>query len=118
MSRSGIRKTIKNDLPFYKNLLDKRGRRHIRMLETAEFSKLQDADLSNLTFVDHVVTVGDKMSKLSHRFYGDVQFWWVIATFNNKPTDGHLELGDIISIPLPLNEALTVLDPGLNPGTY
>ena len=88
------------------------------MVETANFARLQDADLANLSFVDHVVTVGDRMNKLSHEFYGDTQYWWVIATFNNTPTDGHLELGQVISIPLPLTEALTLLDPDLSARPY
>ena len=88
------------------------------MLETADFARIESADLRGITFIDHIVTIGDRMNKLSHKFYGDTQYWWVIATFINTPTDGHLELGQTISIPLPLSDALALLDPDLSPRTY
>ena len=43
---------------------------------------------------------------LAFDIYDDASLWWVIAKFNNKPTEGHLKLGDQVLIPLPLSQVL------------
>ena len=55
---------------------------------------------TNYSSRDYVWKKGDKLYKLAYRFYGDLQYWWVIALWNNKPTDAHYSVGDVIEIPL------------------
>ena len=43
--------------------------------------------------------LGDKFWQLAHSFYGDKNYWYIIAQFNNKPTESHLNIGDKIKIP-------------------
>ena len=57
----------------------------------------------------HLWTVGDRFYKLAHQYYGDVNFWWVIAWWNGYPTEGHINTGDYLDIPLDLPAALEVL---------
>ena len=35
------------------------------------------------------------------KYYGDAEYWWLIAWYNNKPTESHFKLGDVVYIPLP-----------------
>jgi hypothetical protein len=35
--------------------------------------------------------------------------WWVIAWFNRMPTESHVELGEIVVVPLPLAKILDYL---------
>ena len=51
---------------------------------------------------------GDRMFKFAHDVYGDADYWWIIAWFNNKPTDAHCEIGEVLYIPLPLNRAISL----------
>ena len=44
-------------------------------------------------------TFGDSLYKLSYQYYNTIEFWWVIALVNNKPTDAHFKFGDMITIP-------------------
>jgi nucleoid-associated protein YgaU len=53
--------------------------------------------------------MGDKYYKLADAFYGDSRDWWVIAKFNQKPTESHVKIGDIILIPKPLSVILNYL---------
>jgi hypothetical protein len=53
--------------------------------------------------------VGQRLYKLADKYYGDSQYWWVIAFFNKKPTEQHFSLGDTVQIPLPLSEVLSDL---------
>ena len=51
-------------------------------------------------------TLGQRLYKLADKYYGDSQYWWIIAFFNKKPTEQHFSIGDAIQIPLPLNSIL------------
>lgn len=57
----------------------------------------------------YVITVlGDRMDLLALDFYGDVSFWWVIASANALPGDSlYLEPGAQIRIPANLVGVIT-----------
>tara|TARA_R100001086_G_C11820877_1_gene254048 strand:+ start:930 stop:1172 length:243 start_codon:yes stop_codon:yes gene_type:complete len=59
--------------------------------------------------VTHIWKTGDRYYKLANRYYERPELWWVIALFNNKPTEGHLKKGDIVYIPTPINTVLSIL---------
>ena len=63
-----------------------------------------------MTRSQHVWKAGDCYYKLANQYYGDAQYWWVIALFNQKPTEADVDLGDLIEIPLPLEAILRVYD--------
>jgi nucleoid-associated protein YgaU len=46
---------------------------------------------------------------LAHKHYGDANLWWIIAWYNKKPTEAHVKMGDIITIPLPLDKVIRYL---------
>ena len=48
------------------------------------------------------------MYKYAHEIYGSTQYWWIIAWFNNKPTDIHCKIGDVIYVPVPLDKAVVI----------
>ena len=86
-----------NDNELYKNILEKRGLRKIEQYKTKTFLGYVDSELTS--YSTHTWSMGDRYYKLSYQHYGVYQYWWVIALFNNKPTEGHLEYGDVIKIP-------------------
>jgi|TARA_R110000803_G_scaffold90872_1_gene158315 hypothetical protein len=53
--------------------------------------------------------VGDRFYKLSSKYYNNPEYWWVIAWFNKKPTEQHIELGETILVPLFLDELLSII---------
>ena len=48
------------------------------------------------------------MYKFAHEIYDNADYWWIIAWFNNKPTDAHCKIGEVLYIPLPLDRAISV----------
>jgi uncharacterized membrane protein YfhO len=64
-------------------------------------------DVFSFNYKTHIWGLGDRYYKLAHFYYGDSQYWWVIAWFNKKPTEQHVKLGDTIKVPLPLQSVLT-----------
>ena len=98
-----------NDHKAYKNLLKNRGLKFVNQYETPKFEHPQLADYSNFNIVDHVWGLGDRYYKLADQFYDDPTKWWVIALFNQKPTDFHIDLGEVVYVPTPLNYVLYYL---------
>ena len=54
-----------------------------------------------------ITTLGDRLDLIAFDFYGDVSFWWVIASANALPGDSlYLEPGTQIRIPVDLSSIL------------
>ena len=103
------RKIVRNDEEQYKELFRKRGVKHIDHYPTATLKHPTASELSDIETIKHVWKTGDRYSKLAYEFYGDPRFWWVIAWYNQLPTESHVTLGDVIYIPTPFEEILAIL---------
>lgn len=68
------------------------------------------SQIGSLEQVSHTWKTGDRFFKLAHEHYGDSSLWWVIAWYNQKPTEAHLDKGDVIQIPFPLEKVLKFLE--------
>jgi nucleoid-associated protein YgaU len=110
MSRYNKRRIAINSDEQYKNLLDKRGQRSIEQYRTLEKEVLEQEVYDSIETVNYVWKYGDMYWKLSSLYYGDPQYWWVIASFNKKPTESHNKIGDTIKIPVSLADALQVVE--------
>lgn len=62
--------------------------------------------LDNIEYHQHLYETGDTLSKIAYKYYGNPRLWYLIAWFNLKPTDFHCKTGDIIKVPLPLEEVM------------
>ena len=100
------RTTVVNDLPMYAKKAKERGITAFRHYTTPELSELTDDEYNNIVTVPHLWTVGDRYYKLAHVYYGKPEYWWVIAWFNNLPTEAHIDIGDTVYIPTPLEDML------------
>jgi len=58
--------------------------------------------------IDYTWGTGDRYFKLAHKFYGDASLWWLIAWYNQAPTDSHVKTGEVIQIPLPLDAIMAM----------
>ena len=67
----------------------------------------EESFLTEIEITQHVYTLGDSLSKLAYKSYGDAKLWWVLAWFNSRPTDFHCKIGDTILIPKPLETVLS-----------
>tara|TARA_Y100001973_G_scaffold94337_1_gene146272 strand:- start:5226 stop:5570 length:345 start_codon:yes stop_codon:yes gene_type:complete len=100
------REIVQNSDEGYKEILEKRGLTSIKQYAKLKIPYLSEEDRRGITTVKHIYKTGDKLYKISHEYYGDARYWWVLAWWNRKPTDFHCNIGDTIYIPLPLKEAL------------
>jgi len=66
-------------------------------------------DRAAIETTEHIWKTGDLFYKLAHRFYGNSSYWWIIAWYNGAPTEADLAPGDLLTVPMDLNTALSIL---------
>ena len=88
---------------WYDNTKVKRLKNGILVKKTTIYDKIPNRDDDILV----MSTEGDRFDLLAHQYYGDSELWWVIAWYNQTPTESHVELGDVLQIPLPLHKVLS-----------
>jgi hypothetical protein len=103
------RSVLKNAREEYKDLLLDRNRKFFLHYDTAILRHPSVDEIVGLTIQTEVWKRGTRLFKLADKYYGNPELWWVIAWYNQRPTEGFFELGDIVEIPLPLNQVLKYL---------
>ena len=109
-TRYDRRRVLTNTNQLYEKTLEERNVNSIRHYSTPEMSFPSVEEIRNLTKVRHIWRTGDRYFKLAIEYYNSAQYWWVIAMFNQKPTEADLSVGDLIYIPLPLQDILRYYD--------
>mgnify|MGYP003114007940 CR=1 FL=1 len=99
-------KTFINTDETYEEVFEDRGVNDIPQYATRVFRQLTPAQRRTIKTEKYVWKTGDKYYKLASKYYGDPTYWWVIAQFNFAPTEAHLYVGRVLTIPLSLEEIL------------
>tara|TARA_R100000008_G_C3535943_1_gene142004 strand:+ start:236 stop:595 length:360 start_codon:yes stop_codon:yes gene_type:complete len=100
---------ILNDNEMYKQYLDKtRGLKQIVQHRTPKFKYPSQQDIIRIPSTPYRWSVGDRFYKLANLQYGDPEMWWVIAMYNQTPTEAFVRAGDVIYIPTNLDEVLAI----------
>jgi hypothetical protein len=87
-----------NDSELYEEIFDKRGVSEVTQYKTKIFNySFKDQEIS---CYEHYWSHGDRFHKLSSKYYGEFRLWWVIAVFNQIPSEALLNYGDKILIPI------------------
>ncbi len=107
--RNKMRAIATNGESMYKKTFDKKGVKQIVQYTTPTFKRPSQERLNSVKYETYVWSAGDRFWRLADRFYGDKNYWYLIARFNNTPTEAHLSTGDMIKIPLNLGHAIEVL---------
>jgi len=111
-SRYDRREIARNGTSTYKKLFQERGVRFIRQYRTPTMSYPTEKELGQLEEVDYLWRMSDRFYKLADAYYGDPKYWWIIAWYNQTPTENHVQLGDAVKIPMPLSDALKLFQKG------
>jgi hypothetical protein len=106
------RAILRNDDELYSEVLRKRGVSYIDQYATPILNHPNAQQISSLRRISHVWKMGDRFYKLADKYYGDSRYWWVIAWYNQVPTESHIETGQVLRIPTPLNKILALLREG------
>ena len=108
MSRYSNRKRALNDVYQDDELFENRGVKSIEQHVTPRFSDPTQEQLDDIPYEIHYWVPGQRFFKLAQKYYGDHRYWYIIARFNNKPTEAQIEEGEKIKIPTNLQVAVEV----------
>ena len=108
-SRYDNKEAVKNDSEKYKEVFEDRGVKFIKHFETPKLSHATAEEIRQLDKRYHTWKLGDRFYKLAKEFYGDEKYWWIIAWYNQAPTESHVDAGRVLTIPLPLESLLDIL---------
>ena len=97
---------VHNDSAVMASSLIKRGAISIDHYSKQDFNEITLVDRASLENQKYIYKPGDRLFKIAFDAYGDAKFWWILAWWNQKPTDFHCRVGDIIYIPRPLKDVL------------
>ena len=107
--RYDSKQVLENSEDTYEEVFENRGVPYVRQYGSPNMTHLTVDQIRELQRLGHVWKTGDRFYKLAYKYYGEAKYWWVIAWFNKKPTESHLETGDVIKIPLPLHTVMQYL---------
>ncbi len=105
-SRYNGRQVAYNTNENYRQVFEDRGVSRIEQYRTDALLYPTAVQIRKLTLITHAWAYGDHYYKLAYEAYGRSNLWWVIAHFNKKPTEYHVQYGDIIYIRQPLEIVL------------
>lgn len=94
---------------MFKQIKERRNLDSVSLFGTPKFERITDTMLENLSYESYTWSRGDRFYKLAHTFYGDAAYWWVIAMFNNSPTEHHIKIGEEIIIPLEMDSVASLM---------
>lgn len=108
-NRNIYREIVKVDETLRRTIHTRRFLDTVRILSRWNSNAPTDQELrEDLTHIERIYTMGDKLYKFAYEYYGDVDYWWIIAWYNNKPTDAHFKIGDVVYIPRELDVAIRI----------
>ena len=105
-NRYANRRILINNEDLYAKSLERRHLRKMQQYNTAHLNYPTINEIKNLTRVQHIWRTGDRYYKLAVEYYGTTEHWWIIAFYNQRPTEADVKVGDIIYIPLPLERII------------
>lgn len=110
MDRYSKKRTFINKNELYKSFLDGRNLKQIVQYGTINLRYPSAEELADIQFVDYIWKANDKYWKLSQEYYQDPTFWWVIGYINKKPIDSSNSPGDLIYIPIDVQQILNLIE--------
>ena len=108
MPRYDNRGIGRNKEIIYYDYLQNRNVNHIDQYVSPTILPISFNDNENITEIEHVWVTGDKLWKLAEKYYGLSSYWWLIAWYNEKPTESHFAVGDIVLIPTPFQRMVSL----------
>ena len=97
---------------LYSDIFRKRNLRNPLQYASPKMRFPTEEEILSLQVHTKIWGTGDKYFNLAHQYYGDSQYWWVIAWWNHRPLETSFVPGDIVEVPTPLELVLEYYDIG------
>ena len=109
MARYSDTGKVRNDIDFYSFLRKNKNISSVEHLVTPYLYHPDGPERASIETTRHIWKYGDRFYKLASKYYKDPTYWWVIAWWNGIPTEADLVNGTILTIPMNLEQTLTLL---------
>ena len=109
MSRYKDSRIAVNNNEMYFDLFEERGVKKITQFRSFSFKKVPQEVLDSIQTENYIWKYGDTYWSLASKYYADSKMWWIIASYNRKPSEALLKIGDTIKIALSIAEVMRVL---------
>ena len=107
MPDRNINRTLyRNTNKLYREEFEKKGVKEIYHYGKLRLNSISVEDRKELSPISHIWQRGDRLYKLSLKYYGTSDYWWIIGWYNKKPLDFMYSAGQTIYVPLPLEDAV------------
>lgn len=100
------RKIFDNNYKLYGDYLEERGLNKIQQYNSGFIKYPSELQLKKIAYKEHIWVTGDRLYKLSNLYFGDPKNWWIILVFNKIGSEVNIKQGDIIRIPVDLQDIL------------
>ena len=91
---NGRQLIVNDDMSYQESFFDKRDIKQLIQYDTARFYYPTPAER--------------QANNLADKHYDDPSLWWIIAWFNQKPTEAHFKIGDVFYVPLDYRQVIEV----------
>ena len=108
-SRNTNRRVFRNRNRKYLDIFKRKKRIGLLQWTTPFNRRISPSNKAAIFEISHIWKTGDRYYKLAEQYYGNPEYWWLIARYNQTPTEGHIRLGTILFIPTPINTLLDIL---------
>ena len=85
---------------IYQEIIYNRNIKQVIQYESPVFPKLTVARRRAIDYDSYIWKRGDRLYKVAYEYYGDSSLWYLIAWFNQSPTESHIDIGDTIMVPI------------------
>ena len=99
---------INDEMSYQESFFDKRDIQQLTQYETARFYYPSIRERQSMSVATINWTATSKLYNLAHQYYGDPSLWWIVAWYNQKPTEAHFNIGDIIYVPTDYGEIMSL----------
>ncbi len=103
------RRVILNDSPIYSDYFEERSKKYVTQYNSAKFTYPTEEQLKTIEYIEHTWSTGDRLYKLANEYLGDKHNWWIILKFNKIGSEVLIKKGDIIKIPIRIEEILGMM---------
>lgn len=94
------RRVITNTNKNYEKYFETRDIKRIEQYATPKYFYFTEEQLNRISYIEHVWSAGDRLYKLSARYLGSHEDWWILLRFNKLKNEVDIKAGDVIKIPL------------------
>lgn len=99
LKRYSNRKIKYNTEELIQKILDRKNILAIKHYGTPSIKIPTYLDKINIQTTSEIWKRGDRLYKYAEIYYSNPELWWIIALYNNKPTDAHFTIGEVFYIP-------------------